>query len=75
MQHIRVNVWNDILNKSRGMIVVTSAVRLNDTRELWAVETQTVLMKLTEGLPDLMVGHYRRGESAGSCAPCWCLTL
>ena len=67
IQHLWVNVWNDILNKSRRMTVVTSAVRLNDAQELWTVETETVLKKLIEGLPDLMIGRYYKGESAGCC--------
>jgi hypothetical protein len=70
MQHVRMTVWNDILNKSGEMTVVTSAVRLNDARELWTVETETVLRKLIEGLPDLMVGHDHKGESTRHYPPC-----
>jgi hypothetical protein len=70
MQHVWMTVWNDILNKSGEMTVVTSAVRLNDAGELWTVETETVLRKLIEGLPDLIVGHDHKGESIRHYPPC-----
>jgi hypothetical protein len=59
MQHILVNVYNEILNESRSKTIVISSGRLNDAGELW-LETGTVLRKLFEGLADFMVEHYQR---------------
>jgi hypothetical protein len=71
MQHILVNVYNEILNESRSKTIVISSGRLNDAGELW-METGTVLRKLFEGLADFMVGHYQRSTLTCRCCPRIC---